>query len=110
MTVRVGELVRGSVSVGAVDPPVPEAGLLARRHTPVERLRTPRPQRDVADAGLLGLGQLQAVAQVIAPAAQVHGLALARLLLHSEDVDEELQALVRLRREELGMADPRDVV
>ena len=56
------------------------------------------------------LGQLQAVAQVVAPAAQVDRLPLARLLLHPEHVDEEAQALLRLRREQLGVADAGDVV
>ena len=64
----------------------------------------------MAEAGQLGLGQLEAVALVVAPAAQVDGLALARLDLHPEHVDEEAQALVGQRRQQLGVADVREVV
>ena len=63
-----------------------------------------------AEAGAVGLGQLEAVALVVAPAAQEDRLALARLDLHAEHVLEEAQARLGLRREQLGVADVRDVV
>src|SRR5262249_19722129 len=56
------------------------------------------------------LGQLQAVALIVAPTAQVHGLPFARLDLHPEQLDEEPQAVVRERRQQLGMADVGEVV
>ena len=64
----------------------------------------------MAEAGQLGLGQLEAVALVVAPAAQVYRLALALLDLHPEQVDEEPQALLGERRQQLGVADVREVV
>ena len=60
--------------------------------------------------GSLALGQLQAVGLVVAPAAQVHRLALAVLDLHPEQLDEEAQALLRERRQQLGVADVGEVV
>src|SRR5262249_24006890 len=73
----------------------------------LERLGAPRAERDMAEAGPPGLGQLEAVAQVVAPAAQVDGLPLARLLLEAEHVDEEPAALLPSRRPQLGGPRPR---
>ncbi len=64
----------------------------------------------MAEARKRGLGQLEAVALIVAPAAQVHRLVLARLDLHPEQLDEEAQALVRERREQLRVADVGEVV
>ena len=94
----------------AVDPALAEAGWPRSRHAALERLGAPGAQRHVAEAGPLGLGQLEAVALVVAPAAQEHRLPLARLHLHPEHLLEEAQALVRLGREQLGVADVGHVV
>ena len=110
VAVGIGEAVRGPVPEVAVDPARAEAGRLDRRHAPLERLGAPRPQRHVAEPGLRRLGELEAVALVVAPAAQEDRLALARLLLHAEHVDEEAQALLGLRGEQLGVADVGEVV
>jgi hypothetical protein len=110
VAVGVLEPERGPVPDVAVDPAAAEAGLLDRRDTAFERLGAPGAEPDVTETGGLRLGQLQAVAQVVAPAAQVDRLPLARLLLHPEHVDEEAQALLRGRREQLGMPDPGDLV
>ena len=93
-----------------VDPAAAEARLLDCGDAALERLGAPGAQCEVAQAALRRLGQLQAVAEVVAPAAQVDRLPVARLLLHPEHVDEEAQALVGLRREQLGVADAGDVV
>src|SRR6266540_892931 len=74
------------------------------------RLGAPRPQRQVSESGLRRLGELEAVTQVVAPAAQEDGLSRARLLLHAEYLDEEAEALLGLRRQQLGVADPRQIV
>src|SRR5581483_11188157 len=100
----------GAVPDVAVDPAAAEPGRLDRRRAPLQRLGAPGAEADVAEARGRRLGQLQAVARPLAPPAQVHGLSLARLLLHPEDVDEEAQALLRLRRQQLGVADAGDVV
>ena len=44
------------------------------------------------------------VVLVVVPAAQIHGVALARRLGHTHDVDEEIEALLRLRRQRFQMA------
>ena len=94
----------------AVDPAQAEAGRLDRCHAALERLWTPGAQRHVPEAGPLRLGQLEAVALVVAPAAQEDRLALARLHLHAEHLLEEAQALVGLGGEQLGVADVGEVV
>ena len=108
--VGVGEAVRPAVADVPVDPAEPEPRRLDGRHPPVERLGAPRPQRDVPEPGLRRLRELQAVAEVVAPAPQEDGLPVARLLLHAEHVDEEAEALLGLRGQELRVPDPGDVV
>ena len=110
MPVGVREAVGGAVAEVAVDPPDAEPGRLDRRDAPVERRRAPRAQREVPEPSLRGLREHQAVAEVVAPAAQVDGLPFARLLLHAEHVDEEAEALVGLRRQELRVGDAGEVV
>ena len=75
--------------------PTPRPASCDRRDAALERLRAPGAQGQhgrgpsVADSG-----ELQAVALVVAPAAQEDRLPLARLDLHPHDVDEEAQALL----------------
>ena len=64
----------------------------------------------MAEPRLRGLRELQAVAQVVPPAAQVDGLPLPRFLLEPEHVDEEAEALLGLRGQELCVSDAGDVV
>src|SRR5581483_586987 len=87
-----------------------ETGRVDRSRAALERLRAPRPQADMADPALRRLGELERVAEVVAPSAEEDGAALARLLLHPEDVDEEAQALLGLRRKELRVRDASDLV
>jgi hypothetical protein len=94
----------------AVDPALAEAGRLDRRDAALECLGAPRAQRHVPEAGPVRLGQLEAVALVVAPAAQEDGLPIARLDLHAEHLLEEAQAVVRLGGEQLGVADVGKVV
>ena len=49
MAVGVGEAVGAAMADVAVDPPLPEPRLLDRGDAPLERLRAPRPQGDMAD-------------------------------------------------------------
>jgi len=110
MAVRIGEAVRGPVTDIAVDPARAEPRLLDGGDPPLERLRAASAQGHVAETGLRRFRQLQAIAEIVAPAAQVDRPALPRLLLHAEHVDEEAQALVRSRGQELRVPDPGDVV
>ncbi len=107
--VGVGEPVRRPVAVVAVAPPLPPTSRLDSPGHPVERLLVPGPERQVADAGPSRLGQLEAVAPVVSPSAQVRRRPVLRLDLHAEDVDEEPEALLRRRREKLGVVDVREI-
>ncbi len=110
VTVRVVEAVRRAVSDVAVRPADAVARRLDGADRPLERVLARGAKRQVTHPRLRRLGQLQAVAEVVAPAAQVDGLALARLDLHAEDVDEEREALLRLRRQQLRVPDASEVV
>ena len=109
MAVGVAEAVGGPVTVVAVAPPLAQSGGLDRRRTALQRRRIPRPQRHVAEARQPGLGQLQAVALGLAPAAQEHRLAVAVLDLHPEQLDEEPLAGGRERGQQLGVVDVGEV-
>src|SRR5918997_129767 len=63
----------------------------------------------MADTGGFRSRELQAVALVIVPAAQVGGIALPAALGHAEHVDEKSVALVELRREQFDMAEMGDI-
>jgi hypothetical protein len=110
MAVRVGAAIGRAMPNVALAPPQPEPRRLDGGHAALERLEAPGPQRHVGHARGVGLGELQAIALVVAPAAQENRLPLARLDLHPEDVDEEAQALLGLGRQQLGVADVRDLV
>jgi hypothetical protein len=108
--VGIVEAIRRPVCVAAVDPADPVAALLDRRRPPGERLRALGTQRHVRDAGGGRLRQREAVRLVLTPAAQEHGLAGARELLHAEHVVEEPQAAVGIGCEQLDVVDVREVV
>src|ERR1700722_4022307 len=73
MTVWGSEAVGGPMTMIAVDPAEAQTALLDCRHPSLQRLRAPRPDRQVSEAGQVRLGQLQAVTLIVAPATQVHG-------------------------------------
>ncbi len=108
--VGIGEAVRGAVADVSVDPAEPAPARLDGLDPAGERLGAPCPQRDVAEPCLRRLRELQAVAQVVTPPSEEDGLPVARLLLHAEHVDEEAQALLRLRGQKLRVPDPGEVV
>ena len=89
VAVRVGEAVRRPVPDVAVDPTRAETRRLDGGDATLEGRGAPGTQRNVPETGVRGLGQLEGVAQVVAPAAQEHRLPVTRFLLHAEDVDEE---------------------
>src|SRR4051794_5237607 len=96
-------------AVGVVEPRPPEPGRPDGGDAAVERLRARRAQPEQRHAGRLGLRELQAVALVVAPPAQVHRLALAAFDLHPEHLDEEALAVVAVRREQLDRPEVGDV-
>jgi hypothetical protein len=66
----------------------------------LQSLGTRCAEREVPHAGRFRRGQLERVVLVVVPAAQVDGLPATAALGHAHHVDEEVQALVRLRREQ----------
>ena len=110
VAVGIAEPVGGAVPVVALVPADAETGasIAATRRSSAAGLQARI--AGVPEAGQLGLGQLEAVALVLAPPAQEHRLALAVLDLHAEQLDEELQAVLRERREQLGVGDVGEVV
>ena len=95
---------------GALRPALASARRLDRRDAPLERRVARRAPRDRPDARALGGGQLERRALVVAPRAEVDGVAHALDLLHAEDVDEEVDGSRQVRRQELDAAEVRDVV
>ncbi len=93
----------------AIGPADLEFGALQRRDAPLQRLRAARPQRHVLHAGSLRGRQLERIALVIVPAAQVDRLALAAADGHAHHVDKELQALVGLRRQQFHVAEMGEI-
>ena len=61
----------------------------------LQRLGARRPVGEMAHAGDLRGGQLQRVALVVVPAAQIDGVAAAPALGHAHDIDEEAQGSPR---------------
>jgi hypothetical protein len=105
VAVRIVELVGRTMAQFALVPTDPEARLLQRRDPALQRLRAARPERRVTQAGRVRPGQLKRVALVIVPASEIHRLTLPSALGHAEYVHEEAQRFVRLRRQELDMAE-----
>ncbi|MGX1292226.1 hypothetical protein AB7M75_002134 [Bradyrhizobium ottawaense] len=89
----------------AVDPADIEAGALQRGDAALQRLLAARAQRHVLHARGLRRRQLERIALVIVPAAQVNRLALLAADGHAHDVNEEFQALIGLGRQQLHMAE-----
>ena len=108
MAVGVAEAVRRPVAVVAVGPAVAEPRRLDRGDPPLQRLGVPA-RSAIWPSPSAASVSFSALALVVAPAAQVHRLARARLDLHAQHVDEERQALGGLRRQQLDVADVGEV-
>ena len=89
--------------------PMPKPEPFERGDAALQRLRAARAERHVPHARGLRGRQLQRMALVIVPAAQIDRVALAAALGHAHDVDEEVQALVRLRRQQLDVAEMGEI-
>jgi hypothetical protein len=93
----------------AVRPSLALAGLLDDGGPPLERFRARRAPRDVAHARHFRRRQLQRVMFVIVPSAQKDGVAAAAALGHPHDVDEEMEAFLRLRRQQLDVREVGEI-
>ena len=103
MPVRIEEAVRGPVPEVAVEPRALDPAGLECRDPPLERLGAVRPVREVPDARPARSGELQRRALVVTEAPQVHRVAALARDLHAEDLPEVVEALVRLRRQQLDV-------
>jgi hypothetical protein len=93
----------------AFGPPDGVLGSLERGDAAFQRLLAARTQSHMAHAGRLSGGEFQRVALIIVPGAQVDRVAFSAAFGHSHDVGEEAQALLRLGRKHLQMAQVGDV-
>ena len=109
MPIRILAHERRAVAQVALVPADVELGALERRDAPFQRLRAARAKPHVAHSSQFRGGELQRVALVIVPGAQVDRVAFAAALGHAHDVDEEAQALFGLGRKHLQMAQMGDV-
>ena len=93
---------RAAVADRLVDPADRQVGIDPLRDE-LRVLRAVRAPADVLDAGLRTLGDDQARVQPLGPAAQVHRLPLARGLLEPEHVDQPVDGLLGLGRNQLDV-------
>ena len=105
MAVGVAAAERRALPHVAVDPADLETRSLQRGDAPLQRLRAAGAQRHVLHARRFRRRQLQRIALVIVPAAQIDRLALAAGHGHAHHVDEEFQALVGFWRQQLHVAE-----
>ena len=94
----------------AIAPADVEAGALQRGGAPLQRLRRAGTESGMAKAGCLRGGELERIALIVVPAAQVDAVAFLAALRHPHHVDEELAALLEFRRQDFDMAEMGDVV
>ena len=89
----------------ALDPSDAAAHALELPDAALQRLGAVRAEGDMAHARQLRLGEFQRVKFVIVPAAQIDRATLAAAFGEAEDVDEEMQAFLGLRGENLDVAE-----
>src|ERR1700722_5732539 len=109
MAVGIVELVGRAMPELVLDPADSRARVFQRLHAPLQRLRTSRAERGMPEAGGVPPRQLQAIALVIVPAAQIDRVSEAPAFGHPEHVDEEREAALRRRRQEFDMTEMGDV-
>jgi hypothetical protein len=107
--VRRGEGVGGPVAQIALGPPLAVTGPLDDADAVLQGLGARCPVGEVAHASDPRLGQLQRVALVIVPPAQIDRLAAPPALGHADDVEEEAQGGFGLRGQELHVAQVREI-
>src|SRR5665647_1216306 len=109
--VAVGVLADESFAVAevAIAPADIEAGAFERGGAPLERLRAAGTERRMSHARGLRGGELERIALVVVPAAQVDAVAFLAALGHAHHVDEELSAFREFGGEDFDMAEMGDV-
>jgi hypothetical protein len=93
----------------AVVPADVEARARERRGPPLQRLRAAGAERAMPEPRCPRWGELEGIALVVVPAAQIDAVALLAALGHAHDVDEEPAAVLEFRRQDLDMAEMGDV-
>ena len=92
----------------AVGPAAAEAGRLDRRGQPLEIAGRRHAVGGVAETGVVGLGDDEAVVIRVLVGPQVRGPAAALRDLHAEQIREEAHGLLGLGAEQLGVGQLRD--
>src|SRR5579885_1334754 len=100
MAIGIAELISRPVPDVTVDPADLKAGALQRGDATLQRLRAAGAERGMSEARGLCPRQLQGVALIVVPAAQIDGVPLGATDGHAEHVDKERQALVWHGRED----------
>ena len=109
VTVRIAAAERRPMPHIAVGPADLEFGTLQRGDAALQRLRAARPQRHVPHARSVRCRQLERIALVVVPAAQIDRIGLAAADGHAHHVDKEFQALVGLRRQQFHVAEMGEI-
>ncbi len=109
VAVRIAASIGRPVADVAVDPADMMRGVLERRDPPLQRRSAAHAERGVHDAGSVRRGELERRALVIVPAAQIDAVAVAAGLGHAEHGSEELQRLIRFWRQNLDVAEMRQI-
>ena len=109
MAVRILAYEGRAVAQVAFVPADGEFGALEGCDAPFERLRAARAKSHVAHSGLFRGRELEGMALVIVPGAQVDRIAFPAAFGHPHDVDEEAHALFGFRGEKLQVPQMGDV-
>ena len=89
--------------------PLAKAGRFDDADAPLQRFGARRAEGEMPHAGGLRRGQLERVVFVVVPAAQIDRVALTAALGHPHDVDEEVQALFGLGRQQFDVGEVREI-
>ena len=107
VTARPPEAVGGTVAGQAFVPVALEAAGFEPLHGSLELLGTLGAPAYVAEAGLVGLGQHQAVMEEVSPTSQVHRLSDSFRLVQPHDLTHEAQRVLGAWCEQLDVGELR---
>src|SRR4029079_12652454 len=105
VAVRILEDERLSVAEIPIRPSDVKARTLERSSAAFECLRGAGPERGMAETGRLCVRQLERIALIVVPAAQIDAAVFFSALRHPHYVDEKSAAVLEFRRQQLDMAE-----
>ena len=103
MAARPPIAVRGPLAGRALGPALPDARRLNACDSRLQLIRSLGAPADVAEARRVGLGELERVEEALAPAAEIHRLALTARLLETDHVGVEPRGLLRCRGQDFDV-------